>query len=340
MALVLTQTDTAADCGAVAGCSGATVAGSAVGREATSGGTAGSTEQTITITKNSTEAGFMFQSADNEPNKTSWEAGDWVVRLNVTTSQMNITWEDTYVCRFDNACGSLATVGSLTGQAISCGSTGVKSMTVSGASQTANATDEIYIVLVFKNANTHGNKSIGITPDQNIDTPLDVATTFFKTIAATAVGAAAVKKGMFHTIQVTATGVALVDPTTIFPRTVAVTATGLASIAKTVKKTISVAAVGVAGLAKTVGKIIAVTAVGTPSLIKNVGKTISVVATGAPTVSTRMIFSKTVAATATGIATVTEVFIAGAAVAGKFFRTILKTVFGTVLRHIFRQQSE
>ncbi len=340
MALILTQTDTAADCGAVAGCSGATVAGSAVGREATSGGTAGSTEQTVTVTKNSTEAGFMFQSADNEPNKTSWEAGDWVVRLNVTTSQMDITWEDTYICRFDNACGSLATVGSLVSQAISCGSTGVKSMTISGASQTANATDEIYIVLVFKNASTHGNKSIGITPDQNIDTPLDAATTFFKTIAVTAVGAAAVKKGMFHTIPVSATGAVLVDPATIFPRTIAVTATGVASITKTVKKTILVAAVGVADFAKTVGKIIAVTAVGTPSLIKNVGKTISFVATGTPTVSMSIIFSKTVTATVAGIATVTEVFIAGVAAAGTVFRTILKTVFGPVLRHIFRQQSE
>lgn len=51
--------------------------------------------------------------------------------------------------------------------------TGVKSMTVSGAAQTANATDLFLIVLRFSDTSVHGNESIGMTPSQNIDTPLD-----------------------------------------------------------------------------------------------------------------------------------------------------------------------
>lgn len=173
--LILTQTDNAAGCGAVVGCSGATIASTPQAREATKDGSPGVTELEILIALDATQAGIMFQSANNEPGKTTWEAGDWIVRLNVTTGSDRITWVATYVCRFDNVCGSLAVVGSLTGQSISCELTGVKQMTVSGAEQSANLSDEVYIVLIFANSFTHGERGIGFTPDQNIDTPIVLA---------------------------------------------------------------------------------------------------------------------------------------------------------------------
>lgn len=187
--LILTQTQNAAGCGAVVGCSGATIAATPQAREATKDGSAGVTELEILIALGATQAGIMFQSADNEPGKTTWNAGDWVVRLNVTTGSDRINWVATYVCRFNNACGSLAVVGSLTGQSISCELTGVKQMTVAGAEQSANLSDEIYIVLIFQNTFTHGAKGIGFTPDQNIDSPIVITEVTPKSVSDSGSGA-------------------------------------------------------------------------------------------------------------------------------------------------------
>ena len=171
MPIILAQTDTVADCGAVVGCSGLALANTPGSRELVEGAIAGVAEVTVTIQGSITTAAVMFQSQDNAPGDVSWEAGDWVVRINITTSNSNCAWNEVYICRFDAVCGSLATVGFNTGLGIGLGSTGVQSSTVSGSQQTAGITDEIYVVLGIGNASPV-NQSFGFTPDQNIDTPI------------------------------------------------------------------------------------------------------------------------------------------------------------------------
>ncbi len=165
------QVDAAHQCGTLVGCSGGTIATTPIARQVIDGGIPGTNEETIVIADFATQAGFMIGSTPLLPGDLSWEDGDWVVRINVTTGDGKVTWEDTYVCRFDANCNSLAVVGSLLAQAISLASTGVQSMTIPGVIQAANVDDIFYIVLIFANAGG-GPSALGLTPDQILDTPL------------------------------------------------------------------------------------------------------------------------------------------------------------------------
>lgn len=171
--IILKQTDTAAGCGVVSGCSGAGLANRVAGREATAGGTFGTSTAQIRLigSAGGDQAGVVFQSAAGEPGLTLWPAGNWTVHLNVTTANANITWVATYVCLFRATCVSLATVGSLTGQSTSLGTIGVKGHTLSGSAQLAAASDVVYIVLVFSNGHAL-SQSFWFRPDQSIATPL------------------------------------------------------------------------------------------------------------------------------------------------------------------------
>ena len=174
MSLILTQTDVEAACADSIGCSGGVLGPTPQGKQATEGGTAGVTEIAATGVADANRVMVMFNSAAGEPGVTSWAAGPYVVRINLTTGTFIGNWEDTYVCRFSAACGSLATVGSLTAQAIDITeATGVFSMTVTGALQTAGVGDVLYIVLIFSNSSA-GGLDVTFTPDQNIDTPIVV----------------------------------------------------------------------------------------------------------------------------------------------------------------------
>ncbi len=154
-------------------CSGQILAATPQSKQATSGGTPGSTPATVTVIGQSNlRAAIMFESAVGEPGDTTWETGNYVVRLNVTTAFPNAsTWDSTYVCRCNSAGVNQATVGSLTGQTTDLATTGVKTHTVSGSSQSANAGDRIYIVLVLKQG-SQNPQNLSFTPDQAIDTPI------------------------------------------------------------------------------------------------------------------------------------------------------------------------
>lgn len=179
MAIVLTQTDTAADSGTDVGCSGASIAHTPISREATEGGTAGSSEASVKVTTGSSGAAVMFQSdtGTGEPSETEWDAGDYIVRLNVTTGNTNCTWTETHVCERTSG-GSFNTVASLTGQTTTL-SAGTHSHTVNrGTTFTAvDGNSTLYIVLVVSSAADHGQDTFGFTPDQNIDTPIVASVT-------------------------------------------------------------------------------------------------------------------------------------------------------------------
>ena len=171
MATNYQQEDTASACGTVAGCSGKTVADTPIGRLCVEGGTAGTgTPQVKSTAGELDRAAVMFEM--QPANGGTWGAGNYVVRLNITTANSAATWIATYVCRFNSGCTNQETIGSLTGQSTGLGSTGVKTHTVSGSSVTPADNDKVYVILVVDFAADHGNVAFNFTPDQLIDTPI------------------------------------------------------------------------------------------------------------------------------------------------------------------------
>jgi hypothetical protein len=174
VALDFQQTDSNATCTASdAYCSGLSVYNTA-NRQASDGGTAGSTPVSISIGSSST--GVAYRVGCVVAATVSWDAGTWTVRFNVSTANMNITWDAVYLCRVNSACANQESLGSATGLGISCGTTGVKSTTVSGSGTTPGAGDEVYVVCSFANG-AMSLQSFSVTPDQLISSPFSVAAT-------------------------------------------------------------------------------------------------------------------------------------------------------------------
>lgn len=177
MAIILVQTDTVAPCGTILACTSPAdgLANVPQARLAEQGGSAGSGELSVSINKADIQAGVMFESP--AVGQTTWQAGTYTVRLNVTTAVANLSLIEIHVCRVNSSCVSQETVGSSVGLGISMGTTGVKNVDVIGSEQSASATDRIYIVFIFQAIN-HTSPTFGFTPDQNIDTPIEEAQEF------------------------------------------------------------------------------------------------------------------------------------------------------------------
>ena len=172
MVTVFEQSNVGASDGTGVGCSGGTIATLPRSSECTSGTFTAGGATNIRIASGTSQAGVMFQSKANEPNLTTWPAGDWVVRLNVTTGNGGLQWDDTYICRYNSSGVNQGTVASLTGQNKNMFSTGVHSMTITqGSDVAASATDEFYIVLIFQATSGGAYKQLGITMDESIDMP-------------------------------------------------------------------------------------------------------------------------------------------------------------------------
>ena len=197
MAIDYQQTDNAGTAGAIAACSGATITTANANRTAVAGGAAGSTPATLgggNFDSGQSRA-LLFFEITPEAGAT-WGAGDWTVRVNVTTAQANVTWSETHICRLNSSDVSQATIGSLTGQTTSMATTGVKTHTVSGSSQTPGAGDKVYIVIVL--AAGANNRSIAVTPDQLITSPFTAASGQLnqKSVSAAYVGTASYLRGI------------------------------------------------------------------------------------------------------------------------------------------------
>lgn len=169
MAYSLQQTDTAATDGAIAACSGTNAGTTTDNRRATSGGTAGTTTHSVTVGITSVRRLVHFETAPGELDGHTIPSGNWVVRLNVTVAGADMIWDSVWICRVDSNGISQGTIGSATSQGVNLTSTGVKSITVSGNSDTPNTGDRIYIVLGMRSA---GGDTITYKPDQLIDTPI------------------------------------------------------------------------------------------------------------------------------------------------------------------------
>lgn len=172
MAINYTETDTAAVCTINTYCATGSFGGTALLKQASDGGTAGTTEILPSVVASATDhVKLLFEIV---PTSTSWDAGTWTVRFNVTTQNMNVSWSSVYICRVNSSCTNQATIGSSTGLGISLGSPGVKSTTVTGSSQSPSAGDKVLVLCLFDNS-AMTNQTVGITPDQNIDSPFNPA---------------------------------------------------------------------------------------------------------------------------------------------------------------------
>lgn len=156
--------------------------------------------------------------------------------------------------------------------------------------------------------------------------------TFVETIPATAVGVASLARvvSYFRTIPATATGVATVSTSATFYRTISATAVATASLVKTMFKTIAATAVGQASLqtASVIGQTISATAVGVASVTNQLilGVTIPATAVGQAALSAAATFYKSISSTAIGSAVVSTVLIP----TQTFFQTISATAVGVV----------
>ena len=195
MALNTTQTDAQADGSCLhtelAACGGrAAEIDTNVQREAVVGGTPGTVAKTINVSAsavNTADWAVRWAPAAG----VSWDAGTWTVRMNVTTANMNIDLTEIHICRHNSACVTQESIGSATGLTIDCGTTGVKSQTVTGSAVTPVAGDVVIVVFVFTNA-AMTIQSIGVTPDQNIDSPFTAPTLtklYLRNTQANAIGA-------------------------------------------------------------------------------------------------------------------------------------------------------
>jgi hypothetical protein len=175
MSLTYTQTDTMASFGAIEACTSAPDGIADIPRAwaAIIEGTAGTTELTVQVNRSDNQAAVMFQTA--AIGLTSWASGSYTVRLDVTTANVNMVVTDVSICRVNNAGTSQESIGSLTGQSRVLDTVQVENFTVTGSATTALATDVLYIVIIIDN-DSKQDSSIGITPSQNIDTPLVPAT--------------------------------------------------------------------------------------------------------------------------------------------------------------------
>lgn len=171
MSLSFNLTAASANCGAVAACSGATLAVVTATSQMVVGGLVATLSNSVTVTGLAREAAVMYQSIPGAFSSADWPSGTYTIRLNITVADIRMEWDHTYICRMSSACGSLETIGSLTNQSISLGTTGIKTMSVSGVQAVSNLDDTVYIVLVFQNTGAT-NRSVSVRFNQAIDTPL------------------------------------------------------------------------------------------------------------------------------------------------------------------------
>ena len=168
MAVTYVQTDTAQGCTLGVFCS--TVAGTVeAGRQAQVGVSAGSSEQTFTVSAGQTDDNeFSFECivADG----TTGSAGDWTVNVNFTTGTMTAIWDSCFICHVNSACSNQATIGNNTSIGFTTNS-GSTNTTVTGGAVTLTNGDVIIVTLGFSETGGHSNQTVGITPSVNIVSP-------------------------------------------------------------------------------------------------------------------------------------------------------------------------
>lgn len=143
------------------------------------GGSAGSVAGTVSVaSSNSGNSAFdlSFRTADGDPGTADdWAAGNWTVRFNVTTANMNLTWDGLGIAAVDAGETASTSIVSATSLAISCSTTGVKSTTQSGSAPGSNK-DHVQVSCGFSNG-AMSTQTLGVTPSELLDGPFSTAAT-------------------------------------------------------------------------------------------------------------------------------------------------------------------
>lgn len=173
MAMIFTQTDTNGVCGTANYCKSAPATND-VQRQASVGGTAGSTPVSFSLASSATEQ-ISFELI--VPAGATGSSGTWTVRLNVTTANMNISAENGAICRVNSSCVNQQTVVGDSAHGLDPSSTGTKTWSVSGNAVTLAAGDKIIVVLAFLNG-AMSTQAFSFTPSLDIDSPFTAAVVF------------------------------------------------------------------------------------------------------------------------------------------------------------------
>ncbi len=166
MAINYTQTD-----------DDATACSTADPRDAVDGGTPGTSEITLSAPASSSD----FWNIVIDPGSEDWNSGDWTIRINVTDGDMDIEINRIRIVHVNSSCVEQADLyNSGGGLGISCTSAEVKTHTASAVDGVPSPTagDMVVIEMDLQNNNTMFTRTLGVTPDQDIDSPFDVSAEF------------------------------------------------------------------------------------------------------------------------------------------------------------------
>lgn len=138
-------------------------------------GTVGGTLTGVVVSLGGEATNQINLMVECDPGVGNWASGDYVVTVNVTASNMNLTFNEIHICRLNSGCTNQATVGSLTGIARGLGSTGSQDHTVSGSAQgSATSTDRLVVLLSFTNTSMTSQSA---TMEVTVTTPIESAAT-------------------------------------------------------------------------------------------------------------------------------------------------------------------
>lgn len=172
MAVIFTQTDATATCGQTAYCSAMPVGSpNNNNRRCTPGGTPGVTPASIQVNASDADHIYIWFELIVQDGS-AWNAGNWTVRLDVSTANAAISWDQVDICRINSSCVSQASIG-VQGGVVSMAGTGVKTFaTITGSAQAPNNGDKVMVLLTFSNIAGVGS-NLSFLPDVNIDSPFD-----------------------------------------------------------------------------------------------------------------------------------------------------------------------
>jgi hypothetical protein len=170
MAITIRQKDTASDCAANVYCSGGTAHTDIDSRLATNTAGYGSSPVSVTLDGTQDYIGWNWD-CEFTTDPAVRGAGDWTTRLNVTTGVNKCYITGIWFCRVNSSCTNQETLGSNTALNTEIEIAQVYSNTISCSAPSAwNTGDRIVVVYRIRNDN-HGDETIAITPDQDIDSP-------------------------------------------------------------------------------------------------------------------------------------------------------------------------
>lgn len=144
--------------------------GGANGVIASVGGTPGTGTTSIQGSSSGVDE-YLLAFVIQPSSATSAPSGNYVMRLNITTANMNLTWTKIDLIEINGSCGTVQTLGTTSSLGISLGTTGVKSATITlGSPVSITSGNPLAFRLYFSNG-AMSVQSAADTNNQLIDTP-------------------------------------------------------------------------------------------------------------------------------------------------------------------------